>query len=73
MRTTCIGPTQRESLFIDWSSLEEKFILWVEKEDAEGSVGHGIGLRQILVGMSCPLINSTKEVIGVRDRYKFVQ
>ncbi len=45
----------------------------VEEEDAECAMWHGVGLCEVLMRMSSPLINRTEEVVVKGDRDEFVE
>lgn len=63
----CVSPAEGECLLITRPSLEKQFVLGIEKEDAECSMRHWPTFREIFVGMSCPFINGSKEMIVKRN------
>ncbi len=67
MGAASVGPGKGESLFVGGSSLEEELVLGVEEEDAEGAMRHGVGLREVLVGMGSPLVDRAEEVVVEGD------
>lgn len=73
MWTTCIGPAEWEGFFVIGSSLEHEFVLGVEEENAEGSMRHGVWFRQVFVGMSCPLVDTSQEAVSIWDRDEVVE
>ena len=73
MGAASVGPGEGESLFVWGSSLEEELVLGVEEEDAEGAMGHGVGVCEVLVCMSSPLIDRAEEVVAEGDWEEVVE
>lgn len=73
MRAAGVGPGEREGFLVLGSSLEKELVLGVEEEDAEGTMGHGVGFGEVFVGVGSPLVDGGKEVIGEGDWDKLVE
>ena len=67
MWAAAVSPAKWEGLFVDRSSLEEEFVLAVEKKDAEGSVRDGLLRANVFIFMSIPFIDGSKEGIVFAD------
>lgn len=53
--------------------MKEELVFGVEEEDAECTMGHGVGFREVFVGMGGPLVYWAEELVSVGDRDELVE
>ena len=68
-----VGPGKGEGFFVWGAALKQELVFGVEEEYAECSVGHGVGFREVFVGVGSPLVKWAEELVSEWDGDELVE
>ena len=73
VRAAGIGPAEREGFLFLWSFLQEKLMLIVEEEDAEGPMRKGVLLAKVGISVGIPFANGADEFVLIVHENQIIQ